>query len=53
MGAQPGVQLGTYAMRVSGFGLEARLLPAAGCRCKAPVPAVPRVALATLQDPAA
>lgn len=40
MGAQPGVQLGTYPMRVMGFGLEARMLPAAGCQCKKPVPVV-------------
>jgi hypothetical protein len=36
MGAQAGVQLGTYPMRIMGFGLEARMLPAAGCQCKKP-----------------
>jgi hypothetical protein len=36
MGAQAGVQLGTYPMRVMGFGLDARVLPAAGCKCKKP-----------------
>lgn len=36
MGAREGVQLGTYSMSVSGFDLEARLLPPAGCSCKTP-----------------
>ena len=29
-------QVGTYPMRVFGFDLDARLLPAAGCGCKKP-----------------
>lgn len=44
MGAQPGQQLGSYAMRVTGFDLEARMLPAAGCKCKKPRVATTRVA---------
>jgi hypothetical protein len=34
MGVQPGVQLGSYPVRVLGFDMEARMLPAAGCGCK-------------------
>lgn len=33
---RPGVQLGSYPMRIFGLDLEARLLPAAGCSCKQP-----------------
>lgn len=33
---RPGVQLGSYPMRMFGFDLEARLLPPAGCSCKSP-----------------
>lgn len=34
MGVQPGMQVGTYPMRVFGFDMDARLMPAAGCKCK-------------------
>ncbi|WIA19231.1 hypothetical protein OEZ85_003870 [Tetradesmus obliquus] len=37
MGVQPGVQLGLYPVRVLGFDMEARMLPAAGCNCKKPL----------------
>jgi hypothetical protein len=40
MGARPGVQVGTYNMEISGFDLEAKMMPPTGCNdCKAaPVP---------------
>lgn len=36
MGAAPGLPLGSYPMRIAAFDLEARLMPAAGCKCKKP-----------------
>jgi hypothetical protein len=51
MGAKPGMQLGSYPMRVAGFDLEARMLPAAGCKCKKPVTAAAFVSAAVTAFP--